>query len=112
MDVPVAAAPEGLQGKAILRALDLLEAEDVGLIAIEKPPTRSIRSRTELMFQVAMETDMSVNRKSEQGIASSEQSPATELFYSLFAIPCSLYPYPPYPQMKAPSSGGSWAPCA
>ena len=43
---------ETLERKSVIGAFGLLQAEDIGLCALKNRATRSIRRRTELMFQV------------------------------------------------------------
>ena len=51
-DVFVAEPLEPLARKSVVRTLGLLQAENIGLTALRNLATRSMRKRTELMFQV------------------------------------------------------------
>ena len=51
-DVLVAQPLETLAREFVVRALGLLQAEDVGADGLDEPATRLMRKRTELMFQV------------------------------------------------------------
>ena len=60
-DVLVAEPLEALERESVVGALGLLQAQDVGLRALMNLATRSMRSRTELMFQVVILRGMACN---------------------------------------------------
>ena len=57
-DVLIAEPLEALARKAVVRALGLLQTQDIGTRRFDNLATRSMRKRTELMFQVVTVTCM------------------------------------------------------